>query len=106
MEYTKEQLDSMSDFEISKALCIKLGYDVSGIDEQRNRMAGAVLNLCEPSSGSHIMNLVAKHKICLINTGCEEWIAFLFNRNDSDAEFSHSNPQRAIACCLLMMDLE
>ena len=109
----------MSDFEINKALSIKsgaftkaptgfaefnIGDKVAYYDEMRS-IIFCNEGYCE--DWDVIMPLAIKHKVCLINADdCDGWTAFLLSRNDSDTEFSHSNPQRAIACCLLMMDLE
>lgn len=119
MTYTREQLENMSDFEVNKALCLKLGLDVSGVDEQRNMMTGDVLDFCQ--IWGYIMPLAIEHGINLTNLvvahyeperqknwiACEnldaDWDRVLYS---CGAAYDDDSPQRAIACCLLMMELK
>lgn len=50
---------------------------------------------------SDIIPLAVEHKICMLNDALGGWIAFLFDNDD--IEFNHKSPQRAIACCLIMV---
>lgn len=100
----KEQLQAMSDFEVNKALCTMLGKDVSGVDEQRNMMTGAVTDYCDKYSA--IMPLAFEHRIQLMPfqdcTGTEWFADQIFNSNP-DSAYSDINPLRAIACCLILV---
>jgi hypothetical protein len=100
MKHTREQLDGMSDFEASKTLCLLLGFDVSGITEQRNQMIGAVPNLYE--DWSKIMPLAVEYKISIDWFSDGRCVAY---QDKSDIDYSHQSesPQRAIACCLIMV---
>jgi len=101
MKYTKEQLEGMSDFEISKALCLKLGYDVNGVTEQRNFMINAVPDFC--SQWHLIMNLATKHVVALEPVDSGDKLVWLAGAN-TYFSFTDKSPQRAIACCLLLME--
>jgi hypothetical protein len=116
MKHTREQLDGMSDFEVSKALCDLIGYDVGGVTEQSKMMTGAVHKL---SDWHYIMPLAIANGISLNREDCfdywsddgrGEWTASESISGCYDCEvsaygkrFSHESPQRAIACCLIMV---
>lgn len=105
---TFEQLQAMSDFEVNKALCIKLGYDVSGISEQRNMMTGAVTDYC--SNPNDIMPMAFEHNISIISCdgGNTWWAEYATEINQqfimcSEQSYQDANPLRAIACCLIIV---
>jgi hypothetical protein len=108
MKYTKEQLEVMNDFEVSKAICVLLGFDVNGVTESWNQMINAVPNLCE--DWSRLMPLAFSHKISLLE-GDESWSAYqkFGIYEDVNYRISHGHfygdksPQRAIACCLILV---
>ncbi len=102
MKYTKEQLEAMSDFEINKALCLKLGLDVSGVDEQRNMMTGVVLDFCQ--IWNYIMPLAVEHDVTYIKSYQTAYSKL--NGDKHDKMYTDKPPQRAIACCLLMMEFQ
>ena len=100
MKHTREQLSVMSDFEVNKTLCLLLGFDVSGVTEQRNQMIDAVPNFCE--DWSRLMPLAVEYDVGvypLMHTNGETWMASF----DKCKRFEHQSPQRAIACCLIMV---
>ena len=100
MKYTKEQLETMSDFEVSKALCVLLGFDVNGVTESWNQMINAVPNLCE--DWSRLMPLAVEHCIDTASParGVNSWIA---HRHNCDHYYCDVKLQRAIACCLILV---
>lgn len=101
MRYTKQQLQSMSDFEINKALCIKLGYDVTGVTEQINYMTNAVADFCH--QWHLIMNLATMYTIALEPVDSVNNLTWVAGANTYFG-FTDKSPQRAIACCLLLME--
>lgn len=111
MSYTREQIEGMSDFEVNKALCLNLGYDVSGVTEERNYMTNAVSDFCH--QWHLIMPLAVEYKISLATTdgGLTWWAAHDVRICENTfisccaLDYQHTSPQRAIACCLLMLDL-
>jgi hypothetical protein len=113
MKYTKERFEVMSDFEVSKALCVLLGFDVSGVTESRNQMIDAVPSI--RNDWSRLMPLAVKHKIALVPLiESRSWTAtnhvysymtdssFRF-KEDGGISYNHQSPQRAIACCLILV---
>ena len=102
MKYTKEQLYGMSDFEVSKALCVLLGFDVSGVTESWNQMINAGPNLCE--DWSRLMPLAVEHNVALAPHS-DSWEAFTLQKNWQvvDMQYMDKSPQRAIACCLILV---
>ena len=109
MTYTTQQLQAMSDFEVNKALCIKLGHDVSGISEQRNMMTDAVTDYC--NNPNDIMPLAFERGISIIKDHDVEQYYACNAFDDRNYDFAYrqyayfdTNPLRAIACLILMMD--
>jgi hypothetical protein len=102
MKYTKEQLSGMSDFELSKAICLLVGYDVSGVTEQQNSMSGAVPEFLD--DWECIMPLAVEHGVALAPNS-DSWTAFTLQKNWQvvDMQYMDKSPQRAIACCLIMV---
>ena len=100
MKHTREQLSVMSDFEVNKTLCLLLGFDVSGVTEQRNQMIDAVPNFCE--DWDRLMPLAVDNNLMLQNavwSGGNYWIAW----SNTYHHYCDKSPQRAIACCLIMV---
>ena len=97
---TKQQLADMSDFDVNKALCALLGKDVSGVDEQRNMMTGAVDDYC--NNPSDIMPLAFEHNVSLIKM-LSDWRACTNNGIYVTHSFDDKNPLRATACCLILV---
>lgn len=109
MTYTTQQLQAMSDFEVNKALCIKLGYDVSGISEQRNMMTDAVADYCK--NPSDIMPLAFECRISInFCPHLDAWTASAWKKTGKmestmvNSFRCDTNPLRAIACLILMME--
>ena len=104
MKYTKEQLEVMSDFEVSKAICVLLGFDVNGVTESWNQMINAVPNLCE--DWSKLMPLAVEHGVTLKRVACPAGSGFA-HYAESYCGLYHTEymepPQRAIACCLILV---
>ena len=95
MVYTKEKLQEMSDFEITYRLAgLIYGYpwdkDISRMVHNRK------IDFC--NNPSDIMPLAFERFINLHHSGID-WIAF-----NEDKQFIHTNPLRAIACLILMME--
>ena len=96
----------MSDFEVSKAICALLGFDVNGVTESWNQMINAVPNLCE--DWSRLMPLAVEHDVAYIKS---ERSAFsgLYIDDEYDCYYGfklkveNDVPQRAIACCLILV---
>ena len=104
MKYTKEQLEGMNDFEVSKALCVLLGFDVNGVTESWNQMINAVPNLCE--DWSRLMPLAVEHDIIYGMVICPAGsaAAYYAKQIGGDTTTSYApTPQRAIACCLILV---
>ena len=118
MKYTKEQLEAMSDFEVNESLCLKLGYklmpDVAPIHDlqaavyhngcKHSEYNGTEINFC--NNWNDIMPLAVEYGVNVNpNAGSAYAVLqpenqFRFCNNDSP------NAQRAIACCLLLMELQ
>lgn len=120
MKYTKEQLEQMSDFEINKALAEKLMPNFHSFYKNSSKndvccyrkldngeiVSSAIVNYL--SNWSDIMPLAMEHDVTYIKdcrAACadlsfDEYGYFFYNES-----FEHEHPQRAIACCLLMMEL-
>lgn len=116
MKYTKEQLEQMSDFEINKALAEKLYGDVvvtraiESFDAVTIHAGGVPVGcVAYCSSWSDIMPLAVEYDVTYVK-GEGAALANLKDINtyegaDYNESFEHESPQRAIACCLLMMEL-
>jgi hypothetical protein len=105
MTYTTQQLQAMSDFEVNKALCIKLGHDVSGISEQRNMMTDAVTDYC--NNPNDIMPLLESRKLNIgpkVHFHNGEFDCWLAADTHWNVGYSDANYCRAIACLILMME--
>lgn len=104
MTYTTQQLQAMSDFEVNKSLCLKLGYDVSGISEQRNMMTNAVTDYC--NSPGDIMPLAFERGIKLDCVACPAGSGFVYYAKSYDGKLQsdYDSACRAIACLILMME--
>jgi len=128
MKYTREQLDLMSDFDVNKAIASLQPYTkIIGTGEYPSQSDSAVhvekrqfkhgnfvefgIDYCR--NWDDIMPLAVEHWVFLDNGAvidCEHrFIAYSETmRNYGEIigahyEFSHDNPQRAIACCLILV---
>ena len=112
MKYTKEQLECMHNDELSKLLCASLGFNV-----QNFVFEGAVtieqvgkVSTFDMMDWNDIMPLAVEHKISLLE-GDELWGAYqnFGIYEDINYRISHGHfcgdksPQRAIACCLILV---
>ena len=111
--YTQEQLSEMSDFEVNKAVALKLGDGPLNIPPSNNENAVMIITdaTCPPlvydycNSWADAGPLIEKYGICLTKTTRtgEEWFAFLWSSN---VEARSESPTRAICECFLMMEGE
>jgi len=127
MKHTREQLDGMSDFEINKVLASLQPYtNIIGTGEYPSQSESAVhveqrkfkygnieefgIDYC--NNCSDIMPLAFEHGISIIQSevnkemgnwcACHE-VVQLHGEFECGLSFCTSNPQRAIACCLIMV---
>ena len=123
MKYTKEQLDGMSDFEINKRIMVLLGYELSnwlnnnfGHYKYSETTIAKVKDYCK--KWELIMPLAVEHGISLIKLNGDwmaihQWI-YIDDYYESTGDgcglacdalhtFPHKSPQRAIACCLILV---
>jgi len=129
MKHTREQLDGMSDFKLNIALCQLAGYELADtkIDDfgeleclTGNRCASSVcVKSKDDIQGSFeffsfndlsiLMPLAFEYGICLISpqSHTKTWSARWTDGGGlwsvSDIKYSNVSPQRAIACCLIMV---
>jgi len=128
MKYTREQLGKMNDFEVNKALAEKLGFTVETRSVFKINVpcvvteSGDIHKLSDYcNSWDDIMPLAVEHGINLTNlvvvdyksenqknwVACEsldaDWDRVLYS---CGAAYDDDSPQRAIACCLLLMELK
>lgn len=120
MTYTTQQLRTISDFEVNKALAKILPYtQVIGSGKYPSQSEDAVhverrktkygnieeLGVDYCNNPNDIMPLAFDRSICLIQTdvGKElgQWTAFTWI---GVSEYINTNPLRAIACLILMME--
>lgn len=121
MTYTREQLEKMSDFEVNMALACELGklYPVpDGCDEFQlgDKVAYydkmRCINVCNEDycdDWSAIMPLAVEHGVTYGRVFCPAGSgpAYYAKQIDGDIQTDYEQtPQRAIACCLLMMEIE
>ncbi len=120
MKYTKEQIDGMHNDDISKLLCALLGFNVQNFVfegvvtiEQMGKVS-----TFDMMDWSDIMPLAVEHGISLVKLNGEwmaihQWI-YIDDYYESTGEscglacdasctFPHKSPQRAIACCLILV---
>jgi hypothetical protein len=108
MKYTKEQLEVMSDLEVTEVIAKKLGMEiitqsddsvVCGYDGLRSTVAGR--NYC--TNWNDIMPLAVEHEISLMKYNNQNgWMAI--RSAPPVAIYSiNQSPQRAIACCLILV---
>jgi hypothetical protein len=111
MKYTKEQLQAMSDRKIDCALC-EIVHDaeiVANLFNEGNHFAARtksgvdfwVPEYC--NTPNDIMPLAFEHHLTVhyVDNGYEhKWFA---TKPYSPEHFHHTNPLRAIACCLILV---
>ena len=109
MKYTKEQLYGMSDLEVTEVIAKKLGMEiitqsddsvVCGHAGLRSTVAGR--NYC--TNWNDIMPLAVEHNVALAPHS-DSWEAFTLQKNWQvvDMQYMDKSPQRAIACCLILV---
>ena len=115
MKYTREQLEGMSNLELSLALCGKLGYDVYSytpcneseypsivIQDGAKYIPSFVLDQWDC-----IMPLAIKYNIVLSpaqDAPDTEWYADRIFSDELESCWCDDKPQRAVACVLLLME--
>lgn len=125
MNYTREQLEQMSDFEINKALANKIGWEVADICDKSSlgmttnfhqrypntiwalkRAGDAWEQICFTGSDgwNDIMPLAVEYDVTYIKHYKTAYSKL--NGDRYDKMFTSESPQRAMACCLLMMELK
>ncbi len=102
MKYTKEQLEKMSDDEVELALAKKFGRTlISTSDDGFSDMEFSDIDM---NNWNDIMPLAVEHGISLLKRH-DDWCALLNKPLGVDIYLCDKSPQRAIACCLLMMEI-
>lgn len=115
MTYTTQQLQAMSNHEINCALAVKLNvdhYTATGLlftakkhDGDNVISISGATDYC--NNPSDIMPLAFERRIQIIpfeDNEKTEWIADQVFNDSSESAYSDTNPLRAIACLLLMME--
>jgi hypothetical protein len=125
MKHTREQLDGMSDFERNE-LIVKLAYDTLNTEKDRfislhsvhqdgnrnaavyfaNHKSGEVVAVgrFDFNSWNDIMPLAVEYGICADAKRKMAWIEEPYGREVLFKYVTESTtPQRAIACCLIMV---
>jgi len=109
MTYTTQQLQAMSDFEVNKGLAHKLGMKTipDGACNESEVYCGfdqygwAYRDYC--NNPNDIMPLAFERRIGISTyLKSDDWMAFMCD--NSGKSFIDTNPLRAIACLLLMME--
>ena len=111
MKHTREQLDGMSDSEINKRIMVLLGYELSnwlndnfGHYKHGESTIAKVIDYCQ--KWESIMPLAVEHGITLKRVACPAGSGFA-HYAESYCGLYHTDyiepPQRAIACCLIMV---
>ena len=106
MNYTREQLENMSDFELNTAIAKFLGfaphdYNFDGLVTMHK---GYKTTTFDFRDWSDIMPLAVEHKLIInLNLGTA---AGVDSKGVTHLCSDYNKPQRAIACCLLMMELK
>jgi hypothetical protein len=112
MKYTREQLEKMSDADVDKELAQKLGFKVEQHSIVNIGLQWCIVDedgsLCRIkkycSNWSDIMPLAVEHKLIInLNLGTG---AGVDSKGVTHLCSDYNKPQRAIACCLLMMELK
>jgi hypothetical protein len=108
MKYTKDDLVKMSGFEISKELCILRGLVVAHEQYMNYSDRDENVVLLESDDGfnfknwNDIMPLAVEHNLTLQNVvgrGGNYWMA----GPNTYHHYCDASPQRAIACCLILV---
>jgi hypothetical protein len=104
MKYTKEQLEGMHNDEVSKLLCASLGFNVQNFVFEgvvTIEQVGKVSTF-DMMDWNDIMPLAVEHNLTLQNVvgrGGNYWMA----GPNTYHHYCDSSPQRAIACCLILV---
>jgi hypothetical protein len=111
MKYTKDDLANMSDFEINTALldAASIKWQVSAVDDEV-----AMINSCSDvfdfNDWALIMPLAVENGVCLTSPIASHQNKWQASQTDGggklsvdDCYFSDESPQRAIACCLILV---
>jgi len=112
MKHTREQLDGMSDLEITKVIAKKLGMEIINQSDDAvmcgyagMRSTVADRNYC--NNWNDIMPLAVEYRIKISEDLGGGYISspHIITRYEMGGViyFCHQSPQRAIACCLIMV---
>jgi hypothetical protein len=110
MKYTKEQLEGMSDLEVTEVIAKKLGMEiitqsddsvVCGYAGLRSTVAGR--NYC--TNWNDIMPLAVEHDVAYLKDDISAYhqLYSLDSYFEYKFKFRNDVPQRAIACCLILV---
>lgn len=104
MKHTREQLDGMSDLEITEIVAKNLGmeiinhsYDAVMCGYTGMRSTVADRNYC--NNWNDIMPLAVEHGVVFIQING----TYYAEHRTTKEFFANESPQRAIACCLVMV---
>ena len=105
MKYTKEQLECMHNDELSKLLCASLGFNVQNFVFEGVVTIERVgkISTFDMMDWNDIMPLAVEHEISLMKYNDQNgWMAI--RSAPPVAIYSiNQSPQRAIACCLILV---
>lgn len=113
MKYTKEQLQGMSDLEVNRALAMVMDKYAGVVGEwmpngvKVNDDSGFFYSECDYCNNwNDVMPLAVEHRISLCpaedRDDCEWYGDKIFSDNIESC-WSDVSPQRAIACCLILV---
>ena len=112
MKYTKDDLAKMSDFELTCALAKMQGFETSNFNFEDVAVIskGAKTTTFDYRDWSDIMPLAIEHGVCLTSPIASHKNKWQASQTDGggkwsadDFYFSNESPQRAIACCLILV---
>ena len=107
----KEQLQTMSDFEVNKALAELLGHKncrKNPYSAEKVFFDASESSECESTAANYcntpndIMPLAFEHGISVVCQS-DKWDAFLYDDASCHYEITNAKPLRAIACCLILV---
>lgn len=114
--YTKEQLQGMSDFEVNAELAFLAHKDVHSIYRNAPNkfpvsifvelLSGdvaclAIKDYCK--NWNDVMPLAVEHKLCIDWFTDGRCLVTQQNIKTDDIQYQSEDPQRAIACCLILV---
>jgi hypothetical protein len=113
MTYTREQLEKMGDAEVDKELAQKLGFKVEQHSIVNIGLQWCIVDedgsLCRIkkycSNWNDIMPLYMEYGIDLHKLRADKQLYTAETTRGYHQHITCESPQRAIACCLLMLDL-